>query len=195
VRHSTQARRVPARIRGQTCDGRRREPSQRRPAVSGHALPRRLKVVRDVHEQREGARAPSRYNCAYFPGFGLWVCPGGTPGAELEHAPPSLWPVHLSPLGAVHASALGAAAPMSTAAPRARDTSRFFMAAFLFAYGRPAPPCLRNGTYPPRAAEKRAQAVDRRASHSLVARYVVRNDSGGSTLFSPAWPGERTCVA
>jgi hypothetical protein len=62
----------------------------------------------------------------YFPGFGLWLCPGGTPGPELEHTPPS-WSVHFVPLGAVHASALGAVAPTNTAAPRTTPKRRFFM--------------------------------------------------------------------
>src|SRR5436190_7624260 len=62
----------------------------------------------------------------YFPGFGLWLCPGGTPGAELEHTPPS-WSVHFVPLGAVHASALGAVAQTNTAAPRTTPRMRFFI--------------------------------------------------------------------
>jgi hypothetical protein len=62
----------------------------------------------------------------YFPGFGFLVCPGGTPGPELEHTPPS-WSVHFVPLGAVHASALGAVAPTNTAAPRTTPRRRFFM--------------------------------------------------------------------
>jgi hypothetical protein len=62
----------------------------------------------------------------YFPGFGLLLCPGGTPGAELEHTPPS-WSVHFVPLGAVHANALGAVAPTNTAAPRRTPRMRFFI--------------------------------------------------------------------
>jgi hypothetical protein len=81
-----------------------------------------------------GMSAGSRY----FPGFGLLLCPGGTPGAELEHAPASLFPVHLSPLGAVHASALGAVAPTNTAAPRTTPRMRFFITLpFLASWARP----------------------------------------------------------
>jgi hypothetical protein len=81
----------------------------------------------------------------YFPGFGFLLCPGGTPGPELEHTPPS-WSVHFVPLGAVHASALGAVAPTNTAAPRTTPRRRFFMRCPPLLCGhlplplRPAPP-------------------------------------------------------
>jgi hypothetical protein len=74
----------------------------------------------------------------YLPGFGLLLCPGGTPGAELEHAPASLFPVHLSPLGAVHATALPAVAPTNIAAPRTTPRMRFFITLpFLASWTRP----------------------------------------------------------
>jgi hypothetical protein len=75
----------------------------------------------------------------YFPGFGFLLCPGGTPGPELEHTPPS-WSVHFVPLGAVHASALGAVAPTNSAAPRTTPRMRFFIR---------CPPVLRGHLPPP----------------------------------------------
>jgi hypothetical protein len=93
----------------------------------------------------------------YFPGFGFLLCPGGTPGPELEHTPPS-WSVHFVPLGAVHASALGAVAPMNTAAPRTTPKSRFFMR---------CPPLLRGHLPPPirPAHDARTRASPRENDH------------------------------
>jgi hypothetical protein len=108
----------------------------------------------------------------YFPGFGLWLCPGGTPGAELEHAPPS-WSVHLSPLGACHASALDAVAPTNIAAPRTTPRMRFFITLpFLASWARPfdLPRHMRTRSSPPK--QRRATGVSP-GSVQIATQFVV----------------------